>query len=65
MTPNRRVTWQATSVDGNSSHARRRRSIVAARGARRNWWPGPRCDRGHWHGGDSHLAAGQPGEAVM
>jgi hypothetical protein len=31
--PNQRVTWQATSDDENSSHARRRGSRVAARGA--------------------------------
>src|SRR5207245_10031994 len=34
MTPNRRVTWQATSNDEILSHARRRGSRVAARGAR-------------------------------
>jgi len=36
---------------------------LAARGG--TGGPGPRCDRGHWHGGDSHLAAGHHGEAVM
>ena len=33
---------------------------LAARGG--TGGPGPRCDRGH---GDSHLAAGHHGEAVM
>src|SRR5262249_16949727 len=33
MTPNRRVTWQATSDDEILSHARRRGGGVAARGA--------------------------------
>src|SRR5262249_44901918 len=34
MTPNWRVTWQATSTTKILSHARRHGSVVAARGAR-------------------------------